>query len=291
MEKYAPNKMELASRDVVVARRGRGDRRGRDIDGFIMLDLRPIGTETIKTNLLQVRELSHGHRRRRPVRRADPHQAHAALLHGRDQGRRRRRARRRPQLVRRRRGQLRQRARRQPAGRQLAARRGSCSAAGREQAAADAAEQSAAAAAFPAAVAGARRGADQDARRPQKGRAPGRHPRRAAAPHVPRRRHLPREGGARRAPSTASRALKERYARVRLARQGQASSTPTCCRRSRPATCSTSPSASPSARSTARRAAAATRARDFPERDDKSWLRHSLFTHSADGARAATTRR
>ena len=58
MKNYAPNKMELASRDVVSRAEAEEMAAGRDIDGFIMLDLRPIGTEKIKTRLLQVRELS-----------------------------------------------------------------------------------------------------------------------------------------------------------------------------------------------------------------------------------------
>ncbi len=58
MAKYAPNKMELASRDVVSRAEATEIAEGRGIDGFIMLDLRPIGIERIKNNLLQVRELS-----------------------------------------------------------------------------------------------------------------------------------------------------------------------------------------------------------------------------------------
>ncbi len=58
MARYAPNKMELASRDVVSRAEATEIAEGRGVDGFIMLDLRPIGVERIKTNLLQVRELS-----------------------------------------------------------------------------------------------------------------------------------------------------------------------------------------------------------------------------------------
>jgi succinate dehydrogenase / fumarate reductase, flavoprotein subunit len=58
MAKYAPNKMELASRDVVSRAEATEIAEGRGIDGFIMLDLRPIGVDRIKNNLLQVRELS-----------------------------------------------------------------------------------------------------------------------------------------------------------------------------------------------------------------------------------------
>lgn len=58
MAAYAPSKMELASRDVVSRAEATEIAEGRGIDGFIMLDLRPIGAERIRTNLLQVRELS-----------------------------------------------------------------------------------------------------------------------------------------------------------------------------------------------------------------------------------------
>ena len=58
MCEYAPNKMELASRDVVSRAEATEIAEGRGIDGFINLDLRPIGAERIRNNLLQVRELS-----------------------------------------------------------------------------------------------------------------------------------------------------------------------------------------------------------------------------------------
>ena len=58
MANYAPAKMELASRDVVSRAEATEIAEGRGIDGYIMLDLRPIGPERIRTNLLQVRELS-----------------------------------------------------------------------------------------------------------------------------------------------------------------------------------------------------------------------------------------
>ena len=58
MCEYAPNKMELASRDVVSRAEAKEIAEGRGIEGFILLDLRPIGAERIRTNLLQVRELS-----------------------------------------------------------------------------------------------------------------------------------------------------------------------------------------------------------------------------------------
>ena len=61
------------------------------------------------------------------------------------------------------------------------------------------------------------------------------------------------------------------------------SSTPTCCRRWRPATCSTSPSASPSAPANARRAAAAMRASTFPSATTRHGCKHSMYAHAPDG--------
>jgi succinate dehydrogenase/fumarate reductase flavoprotein subunit len=58
MSRYAPDKMELASRDVVARAEAQELAEGRGVDGFILLDLRPIGAEKIRTRLLQVRELS-----------------------------------------------------------------------------------------------------------------------------------------------------------------------------------------------------------------------------------------
>ena len=55
--RYAPNAMELASRDVI-SRRADGDRRGRGIDGNVLLDLRHLGAERILERLHGTRELS-----------------------------------------------------------------------------------------------------------------------------------------------------------------------------------------------------------------------------------------
>jgi len=59
MKRYAPNKWDLASRDVVSRAEAQEIAEGRGFPGgFIHLDLRPIGTEKIKHDLFQVRELS-----------------------------------------------------------------------------------------------------------------------------------------------------------------------------------------------------------------------------------------
>ena len=58
MARYAPHRMELASRDVVSRAEATEIAEGRGIAGFVHLDLRPIGAERIKKSLFQVRELS-----------------------------------------------------------------------------------------------------------------------------------------------------------------------------------------------------------------------------------------
>ncbi len=58
MAKYAPQKLELASRDVV-SRAGQTEiDEGRGVDGCVLLDLRHLGAERIKERLLQIRELA-----------------------------------------------------------------------------------------------------------------------------------------------------------------------------------------------------------------------------------------
>ncbi len=190
MARYAPNKMELASRDVVSRAEAEELAAGRGVDGFILLDLRPIGAEKIRTRLLAGARAVHGHRRGRPLRRAHPRQTHAALLHGRHQGRRRRSLAAARELLRGRRVQLRLGARRQSPRRQLAARRPAVRAAGGRGG---------------GGVGCGPRRRRVPARRPprradrdrQPPRAPGRRaPRRPAprapAAHAARRRHLPR---------------------------------------------------------------------------------------------------
>lgn len=58
MEKYAPNAMELASRDVVSRAEYQEIMAGRDIEGCVMLDLRHLGKEKIMEKLPQIWELS-----------------------------------------------------------------------------------------------------------------------------------------------------------------------------------------------------------------------------------------
>jgi len=58
MSKYAPNKLELASRDVVSRSEATEILEGRGIDGCVLLDLRHLGREKIMERLPQIRELS-----------------------------------------------------------------------------------------------------------------------------------------------------------------------------------------------------------------------------------------
>jgi succinate dehydrogenase / fumarate reductase flavoprotein subunit len=58
MASYAPNKLELASRDVVSRAEATEILEGRDIEGCVLLDLRHLGRERIMERLPQIRELS-----------------------------------------------------------------------------------------------------------------------------------------------------------------------------------------------------------------------------------------
>jgi succinate dehydrogenase/fumarate reductase flavoprotein subunit len=58
MSKYAPNKLELASRDVVSRSEATEILEGRGVDGCVLLDLRHLGREKIMERLPQIRELA-----------------------------------------------------------------------------------------------------------------------------------------------------------------------------------------------------------------------------------------
>ncbi|MGI9538574.1 MAG: FAD-binding protein [Miltoncostaeaceae bacterium] len=58
MSKYAPNKLELASRDVVSRSEATEILEGRGVDGCVMLDLRHLGRDRIMERLPQIRELA-----------------------------------------------------------------------------------------------------------------------------------------------------------------------------------------------------------------------------------------
>ena len=57
MEEYAPNMMELASRDVVSRAEQTEINEGRDVDGCVLLDARHLGERLINERLSQIRQL------------------------------------------------------------------------------------------------------------------------------------------------------------------------------------------------------------------------------------------
>jgi succinate dehydrogenase / fumarate reductase flavoprotein subunit len=57
LERYAPNMMELASRDVVSRSEQTEINEGRGIDGCVMLDMRHLGMDLIRERLWQIREI------------------------------------------------------------------------------------------------------------------------------------------------------------------------------------------------------------------------------------------
>ena len=122
MEKYAPNKMELASRDVVSRAEQTEINEGRGISrrhGGARHHRRP--PQAHPRGAARDRPRRPRLRRRRHHPRADPHQARQPLHDGRREDRHQG-GDRHPRPLRRRRGRLRLGARRQPARRQLAAR-------------------------------------------------------------------------------------------------------------------------------------------------------------------------
>ncbi len=58
MKKYAPSKLELASRDVVSRSEQTEINEGRGVDGCVLLDLRHLGEKLIKQKLYQIYELA-----------------------------------------------------------------------------------------------------------------------------------------------------------------------------------------------------------------------------------------
>ena len=121
MEKYAPNKLELASRDVVSRAEQTEINEGRGFpDGTVALDITKVPRRRTLEALREIvnigRDFAGVDITREPIHIRPGH----ALHHGRRQDRRRRRDH-DPGPLRRRRGGLRLGPRRQPPGRQLAA--------------------------------------------------------------------------------------------------------------------------------------------------------------------------
>ncbi len=59
MSKYAPEKLELGPRDLISRSERTEIEEGRGVDGCVLLDLRHVGEATIKERLSQIRELAH----------------------------------------------------------------------------------------------------------------------------------------------------------------------------------------------------------------------------------------
>ena len=88
LKRYAPNAMELASRDVISRSEQTEIDEGRGIDGNVLLDLRHLGAERIIERLPGTRELAMTFVGHRPDLRADPGAARCPLPHGRRRDRR-----------------------------------------------------------------------------------------------------------------------------------------------------------------------------------------------------------
>ena len=130
MFNYAPNAVELASRDVVSRSEQTEIDEGRGVDGCVLLDLTHLGAKRIMERLHGSRELAMDYAGVDPIEEPIPVRPGSHYHMGgidTDVGRTHHHA----GAVRRRRVRLRVGARCQPAGRQLACWRRSCSAAGR----------------------------------------------------------------------------------------------------------------------------------------------------------------
>ena len=119
MKRYAPNALELASRDVVSRSETTEIEAGRGVNGSVMLDLRHLGPEKILSKLPGSRELAMTYAGVDPIFAPIPVRPGRPLPHGRRRDRRVGADRARGPL-RGRRGRLRLGARREPARRQLA---------------------------------------------------------------------------------------------------------------------------------------------------------------------------
>ncbi len=101
MERYAPNKLELASRDVVSRAEQTEINEGRGFpDGTVALDITKVPRTRTLEALREIVNIGRDFAGRRHHPRADPHPARSALHHGRRQDRRRRPDRRSPACTR-----------------------------------------------------------------------------------------------------------------------------------------------------------------------------------------------
>ena len=90
LKNYAPNAMELASRDVISRAEQIEVDEGRGVDGNVLLDLRHLGADRIIERLHGTRELSMVFAGVDPIHAADPRAPGLPLPHGRRRHRPRR---------------------------------------------------------------------------------------------------------------------------------------------------------------------------------------------------------
>ena len=83
LKNYAPNAMELASRDVISRAEQTEIDEGRGVDGNVLLDLRHLGAEKILERLHGTRELSMMFAGVDPIKEPIPVRPGCALPHGR----------------------------------------------------------------------------------------------------------------------------------------------------------------------------------------------------------------
>ena len=265
MEKYAPNKMELASRDVVSRAEQTEINEGRGVgpDGAgICLDITVVPRKRTLEALREIVNIGRDFAGVDITREPITIQPGRALHHGRRQDRRRRRDP-DPRPLRGRRGRLRVGPRRQPPRRELAARhahlRPPRGRARRRARPADADARGRRAAGCTSDVADDRRDHRPRARRPAHLGDQGR----ARHGDEPPRRGLPRRGRACSTPTRSCAGSRRRRGRP-TSTTAAPSSTRTCSARSSSATCSTAPRRSSSPRSSARSRAARSSAPTSP---------------------------
>ena len=85
MKRYAPNMMELASRDVVSRAEQTEINEGRGVDGCVLLDMRHLGERVIRERLTQILDIARDFRQREPAGRAGANTTGYALPDGRRQ--------------------------------------------------------------------------------------------------------------------------------------------------------------------------------------------------------------
>ena len=282
MEKYAPNKMELASRDVVSRAEQTEIQEGRGFpDGTVALDITVVPRKRIHEALREIvlvgRDFAGVDITKEPIHIKPGNHYTMGGVKTDTEGRTER-----PGPLRRRRGRLRLGPRRQPARRQLAARHPDLRPAlrGRRRRA----RQGPRAGSRPARRAG-RRGGDGSPRSWVGRRARAAGSPRSAASSATRWTSTSPSSATPRASTPRSRrsSASRRRRRAATSTTRAPSSTRTFSARSSSATCSTAPSAPASAAIHRTESRGAQFRTDFPERNDEEWLKHIDLTRTDDG--------